>query len=80
MATIRKHLFGNSYLLFFIIVQFLLAFFKNLLFAILEFARLFADGTESNAGPALIKNFIKVALSGTYGYGDGKYGETAYNQ
>ena len=46
----------------------------------LEFARLFADGTESNAGLALIKNFIKVALSGTYGYGDGKYGETAYNQ
>ena len=46
----------------------------------LEFATLFADGTESNAGPALIKNFIKVALSGTYDYGDGKYGETAYNQ
>ena len=45
-----------------------------MLFAMLEFARLFADGTESNAGPALIKNFIKVALSGTYDYGDGKYG------
>ena len=59
MATIRKHLFGNSYLLFFIIVQFLLAFFKNLLFAMLEFARLFADGAESNAGQLSLKTLLK---------------------
>ena len=46
----------------------------------LKFARLFMDGTEINPGPALITNFTKVTLSGTYYQGVVKYGETADNQ
>ena len=39
-------------------------------FAMSEFVKLFADGIESNPGPAPIKNFIKLAFSRQYHEGD----------